>query len=226
MLAVIQARMSSSRLPGKVLMPLYGEPMLQRVISRVALAKGVDEIIVATSSNPEDASIYEYCVANNIDCFRGSLENVADRFARIINMTCGGGIIRICGDSPLIDPELITESIDHFNDGNYDLVTNIFPRTFPKGQSVEIINPNVFIKAFKEKYFSKTDLEHVTSHFYLNERNYKIYNLANKINNKDFSKIQLSVDTLEDFQMTEKILSAFNGLTPDWLSIVKTIDSI
>lgn len=225
MLAVIQARMSSSRLPGKVLMPLYGEPMIQRVISRVALAKGVDRIIVATSSNPEDASIYDYCIANNIDCFRGSLENVADRFARIIDETCDNGIIRICGDSPLIDPELITASIVHFNDGDYDLVTNIFPRTFPKGQSVEIINSDVFKKAFKEKYFSKADLEHVTSHFYLNDRNYKIYNLVNKINNKDFSKIQLSVDTLEDFKMTEKIISAFNGLTPDWLSIAQLFDS-
>jgi spore coat polysaccharide biosynthesis protein SpsF (cytidylyltransferase family) len=154
------------------------------------------------------------------------LENVADRFARIIEKTCDSGIIRICGDSPLIDPELITASIDHFNDGNYDLVTNIFPRTFPKGQSVEIINPDVFTKAFKEKYFSKTDLEHVTSHFYLNERSYSIYNLANKINNKDFSKIQLSVDTLEDFEMAENIISTFNGLTPDWLSIVKSFDSI
>jgi len=226
MLAVIQARMSSNRLPGKVLMPIFGEPMLQRVISRVALAKGVGRIIVATSSNQEDAAIYDYCVANGIECFRGPLENVADRFARIMLKTGDSAVIRICGDSPLIDPSLISQAISYFNRGDYDLVTNIFPRTFPKGQSVEIIKSNTFLKAINKNIFSNTDLEHVTTHFYLNQNKYNIHNFFNKIYDQDFSLIQQSVDTHDDFKEVERIISAFKGLTPDWLSIVKFSNSI
>jgi spore coat polysaccharide biosynthesis protein SpsF (cytidylyltransferase family) len=226
MLAVIQARMSSSRLPGKVMMPLGGVPILERVITRVAMAKGVKRVIVATSSSEEDRVIYDYCLRNGIECYQGPLDNVAERFASILIESGQNAVIRICGDSPFIDPVLIASAINHYRLGSYDLVTNVFPRTFPKGQSVEIINADTFLRIFKEKSFSKEDLEHVTRHFYLNRNDYSIYNFTNPNTAKNFSDIQLSVDKLEDFQSAEKIIHSLCGEMPGWLDIVECLKEL
>ena len=220
MLAIIQARMSSNRLPGKVMMPLGGKLILDRVISRVTLSRDVNRIIVATSNTDEDGVIHEHCLVNRIECFRGSLKNVAQRFASLMMETGVNAVIRISGDSPFIDPNLISIGISHFKNGNYDLVTNVFPRTFPKGQSVEIIRVNTFLNAFDKKFFSSHEQEHVTSHFYFNEKDYSIYNFINENINKDYSGMQLSIDDLKDFQDAEKIIFKLGGVIPDWLSIV------
>ena len=119
--------------------------------------------------------------------------------------------MRICGDSPLIDYNLIDNAISKFNVKKYDILTNIFPRSYPKGQSIEIINSKTFQKIFLSLK-NKNHKEHVTTYFYENFKKFKIYKLKNNINQ---SNINLSIDTIEDFNRIKKLLfySNFNAIS-------------
>lgn len=216
MLAIIQARMSSSRLPGKMMMKLGGRPMLAWVCDRVHQATAVNRVLVATSNTSSDDPIQEYCTANNIATFRGSLEDVAGRFLAAVEDVGASAFIRISGDSPLIDPEIIDIGIDQFNCGEYDLATNVQQRTFPKGQSVEVISTNAFKRICSNKC-SAADREHVTKLFYAKDSEFRIKNFSSNFNAGD---IQLSVDTMQDFQLIEKIISLSKGMPGGWRELL------
>ena len=205
MLCILQARMSSKRLPGKTLKKVGDKTLLEMVIDRVLKSKYVSKIIVATSNHISDLPIRTFCKKKKIKYFAGSLNNVSERFYKIIQSTKSKSFIRISGDSPLIDPSLIDIAAKKFNSSEYDIVTNIFPRTFPKGQSVEIIKSSIFKKYYfkmKQKYY----LEHVTQFFYKNFKNFKIKNFSNK---KDFSHIKMSIDTKTEFKWLERVYNHF-----------------
>ena len=212
MLAIIQARMSSSRLPGKMMMHLAGRPMLAWVCDRVRQASAVSKVLVATSTTSPDDSIEEYCNLNNLAIYRGSLDDVAGRYLAAVEAEDVPAFIRISGDSPLIDPNIIDTGINLFNGGAYDLVTNVQKRTFPKGQSVEVIATSAF-KRLCKKTFSAVDREHVTKSFYADDSEFKIKNFRANCNASD---IQLSVDTMQDFRMIESIISLSNGSAGGW----------
>lgn len=216
MLAIIQARMSSSRLPGKMMMKLADRPILSWVYDRVCQAANVDKVLVATSITSSDDPIEAYCSSRSMPIFRGSLEDVAGRFLAAVENEHAPAFIRINGDSPLIDPQIIDIGINQFKSEEYDLVTNVQQRTFPKGQSVEIISTNAF-KRLCDKQSLQADREHVTKLFYANNFEFKVKNFSS---NPNMSDIQLSVDTMEDFQRVEKIINLSGGLPGGWRELV------
>jgi spore coat polysaccharide biosynthesis protein SpsF (cytidylyltransferase family) len=201
-LCIVQARYSSKRLPGKVLKKILGITILKRVVNQVKKSKKITKIIIATSKKKEDKKIIDYCNKNKILCMCGPLNNVFKRFYSIIIHENCKSFVRISADSPLIDPHLVDKAIILFNKHKYDLVTNVFPRSFPKGFSVEVINSKIILD-FILKIKKKRHQEHLTSFFYENYKNFKIKNFYSRINN---SNINLSVDSFADFIIVKNIL--------------------
>ncbi len=136
---IVQARMGSQRLPGKVLYSVAGKPMLQYLLERLEHCRGVDKVVVATSSDQSDDPVFKFCRQYGATCYRGSLLNVAARFKELLDIYQFDTFVRISGDSPFLDPKLIELGLEIFCRDNFDLVTNVMPRSYPKGQSVEIV---------------------------------------------------------------------------------------
>ncbi len=222
MLVIIQARMSSMRLPGKVLMRISGRPMLERVCDRVMQSSAVKKIVIATSSHSSDDPIEQFCYLQNLSCFRGSLDDVAGRFLSVIQSEGAEEFIRISADSPLIDPKLIDKAVENYGYEKYDLVTNVLHRTFPKGQSVELIRSSSYKKMCSE-LIDPDDREHVTKAFYRNPGFYKIKNFSAEVL---AGEIQLSVDTREDFEKISSIINLSNGGCDGWLDYVRLLKGI
>lgn len=202
MFCVITARMNSKRLPGKSMMKIEGKPLIGHVFDNIKKVKEIKSICIATSTMSEDDIIESYCIKNNIKVFRGKLNNVFDRFQKIALIYHEKEIMRISGDSPLIHPNLIKKIITYSKNKKFDICTNLFPRTFPKGQSIEIINTNSLM-AINQKILSNKDKENVTSFFYNNPNKYKILNYSNNVN---LNNINFSVDTKSDFKKIQKLM--------------------
>lgn len=202
---LIQARTSSARFPGKVLYQVNGRPTISYLIERLQQCKTVDKIILATSDHPSDDRLYDYCSSLGVVCYRGPLQNVAERFSHAIRTFCLDSFVRISGDSPLLDPQLVDCAVTLFNkERNCDFVTNIAKRTFPRGQSVEVFHSEVFLRGFRQMT-EEEDFEHVTRFFYKRPHNYKFLNFEN--NDGDYSAINLSVDTAADMKMFERLVA-------------------
>jgi spore coat polysaccharide biosynthesis protein SpsF len=208
--AVVQARMNSSRLPGKSLFTVAGKPMLEYLLGSLQQCSGLDSIILATSCDENDIAIADYCLKNNIICYRGSQENVASRFNEVISAHGIDSFVRLNGDSPMLDYRLIDKAVMLFLEGDYDLVTNVYPRTFPKGQSVEVVRSRVFQMVFPSM-FEPSDLEHVTRYFYSRDGQFRIHNFES---GNDYGKINLAIDTREDMNIFVGILSRMTR--PHW----------
>tara|TARA_B100001121_G_C18632011_1_gene594829 strand:- start:173 stop:799 length:627 start_codon:yes stop_codon:yes gene_type:complete len=204
LLAIIQARTSSKRFKNKVLYPIYGIPLIQHVVNKVKKSKKISNIVVATSSNKDDKKLIDYLKKNKINYFKGELNNVALRLYKTARLYKKNFFVRISGDSPLIDYRILNKAIKIFENSKnkYDLVTNVFPRTFPQGQSVEIIKTLIIEKNIKK--FNKLDKEHVTKFFYDNSEKFYIKNFIYLGNKK---KIKQSIDTKKDLK---NILSKIN----------------
>ena len=149
MLCLVQARVTSKRFPRKMIKKINGNSILEILIDRLKLSRKISEIIILTSKNNSDNSIVKICKLKKIKFYRGPLNNVAKRFYDILKKKDVRSFLRICGDSPLIDYKLIDKAISKFNWKKHDLLTNIFPRSYPKGQSIEIINSKIY-----KNYFS------------------------------------------------------------------------
>jgi len=207
--AIVQARMSSDRLPGKVLKNVAGKPLLQYILERLRKCSTFHQIIVATSDNRTDDPIAEYCRKNNTVCFRGPLQNVAKRFYMVLEENNLDAFVRVCGDSPMLDQKLIDQGVKLFKKG-YDLVTNILPRTFPSGQCVEVVNTKTFKNSFGS-FITPDELEHVTQYFYSNPDQFKFYNFSS---GGDYKNVLLVVDTEEDLDHFKKII--YRMEKPHW----------
>jgi len=202
-LAVIQARMSSSRLPGKVLMPLAGRPVLQFLLERLARSVSVTRVMVATSIDRSDDAIVEFCARRGVLCRRGPLDNVARRFRDAIAAEPCDALVRVNADSPLLDPRLIDQGVGHFCAGDYDLVTNTWPRSYPPGQSVEVLAPEAFCRAY-DLMTEAADFEHVTRVYYRRADDFRIHNFSRQ---PPCTETHLAVDTAEDFERIEHIVA-------------------
>jgi spore coat polysaccharide biosynthesis protein SpsF len=215
MLCIVQARMSSKRFRGKMLENLSGVSILESVVRRLKLSNCITKIIIATSVDYSDDRLAECCTSLNLNLFRGSLENVASRFRDIIVSENAPSFLRISGDSPLIDPVLIDKAIELYNSENFDLLTNVSPRTFPKGQSIEILKSATFLSAYNLMKTSD-EFEHVTTLFYSKNDKYKIFNLIAPGN---FSDVNLCVDNPEDIKFLEMVLDYNNGKPAPWIEL-------
>ncbi len=207
---IVQARMGSKRLPGKVLYPVAGKPMLQYLLERLEHCGGVDKVVVATSSDQSDDPIFEFCQQYGAACYRGSLLNVAARFKELLDIYQFDTFVRISGDSPFLDAKLIELGLEIFCRDNFDLVTNVMPRSYPKGQSVEIVRGIAF-KAAYPLMQTEEELEHVTKYFYSHRADFYIFNFAAP---QAYGDIQLSVDNRQDMELFAAIVGMMNR--PHW----------
>ena len=200
--AFIQARMNSRRFPGKVLYKLNGKPILQYLVESLERCALINQVIVITSTDESDNAIISFCEGHGVDSYRGPLENVAKRMLDTANHFNLKSFVRINGDSPLINCQIIKRAIRVFENGEYDLVTNTFPRSFPVGQSVEVIRTSTFDIAYG-RMSSPDDFEYVTKYYYDHPQEFQINNFSN---GKNLSGYRLVVDTQEDLDRMKTII--------------------
>jgi spore coat polysaccharide biosynthesis protein SpsF len=207
---VIQARVSSRRLPGKILLQLCGRPTLDYLVDALMRAQRLDGIVLATSTDPSDDQTALFARQRGIPCHRGSLENVALRMLGAGEEHQARAIVRINGDSPLMDPVIIDPAVPLFDEGPVDIVTNVHPRTFPKGQSVEVIALSA-LRAAVAAMGSSEEREHVTPYIYAHP---ELFSIVSFRADPPRPEIQLSIDDGEDFDRCAAILRALAG--PPW----------
>jgi len=199
--AIIQARMNSSRLPGKVLMDIVGKTSLERMIERIKKSKLINEIIIATTQNKEDFEIIKQCKFLGLKYFTGDEDDVLDRFFKTSQKFNVKNIVRLTADCPMHDPQVIDSIIQIYKKNNYDYVSNVIKRTFPDGLDVEVFN----FKSLNEAQINaenKIHREHVTTYIRgklngLESGNFKTFNVENDI---DFSSFRWTLDSEDDLE--------------------------
>jgi spore coat polysaccharide biosynthesis protein SpsF len=227
-LAILQARMSSTRLPGKVLKLILGRPMLSLQVERVLHSRRVDQLIVATSTEKIDDGIVHMCSEMKVACYRGSLNDVLDRFYQAALQYKPKHVVRLTGDCPLIDPEIIDEVIGFHLDGSFDYATNsIEPFTFPDGLDVEIFKSSVLQFAWNEASLP-LHREHVTPFIRSNPERFKIGRYENQTN---LSHLRWTVDEHKDFEFVSRVYEALYSrknvfTTQDILGLLKRDPSL
>jgi len=200
-LVILQARMSSTRLPGKVLKPILGEPMLVRQIERVLSAQSAVKLLIATSADNSDDPIVTLAKATGVDYFRGSLEDVLARFYYAAKNYEPQNVVRVTGDCPLLDPEVLDNVINYHLSGDFDYTSNVLPPSFPDGLDVEVMKFSALETAYKEAVLP-SHREHVT--MFIN-RNPKRFKLGNFKNTEDLSQLRWTVDEKEDLEFVRYI---------------------
>jgi spore coat polysaccharide biosynthesis protein SpsF len=203
-LCIIQARMNSTRLPGKVIKQIISTPMILLQIERLKRSSGISELIVATSVEESDDVLVEILENAGVPVYRGSLENVHQRFLCLLEDlgSTEKDIIRITADCPLIDPEIIDRCIVKFKSGDYDYLSNSLFRTFPRGLDVEIFKKDSLMKASQIFLLSNYQKEHVTPVFYQNPDYFKLGSFENIL---DYSNLRWTVDTQKDFDFVGQV---------------------
>jgi spore coat polysaccharide biosynthesis protein SpsF len=214
-LAILQARTSSTRLPGKVLKPILGHPMLSLQIERIQRSKKIDKLIVATSNDRSDSDIEDLCINIQISCFRGSLHDVLDRFYQTAIQYKPEHVVRLTGDCPLIDPEIIDKVINFYFEGDFDYATNsMAPHTFPDGLDVEVFSFTALKKAWHETLLP-SHREHVTPFILQHPEMFRIGHYKNKLN---LSHLRWTVDEPEDFELVSQIYNELYPKNPTFIT--------
>lgn len=200
--AIIQARMGSTRLPGKILKEVLGKPLLEYQIERVRKSKLIDKIVIATTTDVKEQPLIEVCHKLGLDVYKGSEEDVLSRYYDAATEYKADLIVRITSDCPIIDPIIIDNVVEKYLSGKFDYVSNTLERTFPRGMDVEIFSYKVLKEAYinSKKAFER---EHVTSYIYLNPN---LFTLGNVKYSSNESEHRWTVDTIEDFVLIEKII--------------------
>ena len=200
---IIQARMGSSRLPGKIMKKINGDtPMLKFQLDQLEFSKNIDQIIIATTTLEPDNLIVDFCKKNNLECFRGESKDVLDRYYKCAKKFNFPIIVRITSDNPLIDPTIVDHVISRFIDSDYDYMSTEVKKS-PLGFAVEVFTFQSIKKAWEEAKLP-SEHEHVTPYFYKNPDKFKIESVSQE---KDLSHIRCTVDTEYDFKLIEKIIS-------------------
>ncbi|HLA29185.1 MAG TPA: glycosyltransferase family protein [Syntrophales bacterium] len=205
--AIIQARMSSSRLPGKVMAEISGKPMLYHLVKRAERAKLIDLVTVATSDIRSDDIIEDFCKNNDIRCFRGNLDDVLDRYYQAAKYFGAQIIIRLTADCPLLDPDIIDNVVRKFSEGNFDYVTNVMEYTYPDGLDTEVFTFEALERAC-QKARLKSEREHVTPYL----RNHpELFRLANVSHRKNISHLRWTVDEPRDLDFVRSVYDQLEG---------------
>jgi len=200
-LCVLQARMSSSRLPGKVLKPILGRPMLSLQVERIKKSKRIDKLIVATSIDKSDDAIEEFCGDEGLSCFRGSLDDVLDRYYQASIIESPDHVVRLTGDCPVLDPEILDEMIEYYLDSQFDYVCNTQKPTFPDGLDAWIFSFDVLERSWKNAKLP-SEREHVTAYIKNHPSDFKIGSFESDV---DYSSHRWTVDEIEDYELVSKI---------------------
>src|SRR3989338_4457950 len=207
---ISQARSSSTRLPEKMLLLLGRRTILENVVARVQKAKLVGEIIVATSDSEADDRIAQLCEERGIRYFRGSLDDVLDRYYQAAKHFQAENVCRVTADCPLIDPEVIDLVAKKYLAGGYDYVSNNHPvATYPDGLDVEIFSFRALEKTWREAVLP-SEREHITAHIWNHPDKFKIYNVKNDI---DLSDYRLTIDKTADYELLKVIFKEVSDRT-------------
>ena len=213
--ATIQARMSSTRLPDKVLKPILGKPMLELQIERIKQSILIDEVIIATTNSPKDDPIESLAKKLKIPYFRGSENDVLDRIVNTLKKYDVKLHVEFMGDNPVPDPFIIDSIIGLYlkNADRYDYITNCFKTTYPPGLEVSVYPSNILYDAEKQVKDSSPLREHVGIHIYQHPERYRIYNIEAP-SYFNYPDLHLEVDTQEDFEVIKAIYEALYPKNP------------
>lgn len=204
---IIQARMGSTRLPGKVLLDLGGRPVIEHVVRRCQSTMLVDRVVVATTDLPEDDRIIEWCRANSVDSVRGSSEDVLQRYIVAANAFACDNIVRVTADCPLVDPGILDAMLCLHASARSDYTSNVIPPTFPVGFDAEVVRSEVLNKVDGIAAL-KSHREHVT--MYIRE-NLDQFVTANLSFGMDHDKVRLTLDRPEDYEVLKRVFANFAG---------------
>ena len=223
-LAITQARIGSTRLPEKILKTIKGETLLEIHLKRVLQSRLISKLKVATTIEPHVEKIVAVANKLGVEVYKGSVNNVLDRFYHTALPEKPDWVVRLTSDCPLIDPVEIDKVIQHALDNDLDYVSNALEPTFPDGLDTEVFKFSALEKAFREAKMT-SDLEHVTPFIWKNSsfKGGTIFSSDCLMNEKDFSGIRLTVDTLEDFLVIEKLVELL-GTDKPWLEYVRALE--
>ena len=206
-IVILQARTSSTRLPGKVMMEINDEPMIYWQAKRILSAKRIDKLIIATSSDSTDNELANYLLRKGFLVYRGSLDNVLSRFLEVSAMHQHDAIVRLTGDCPLVMPELLDAMISKFYEEEIDYLSNIIPPTYPDGLDIEIVRCGVLERLIRFN-LSSEEIEHVTMGIYNRPESFKLSNFKNLSDN---SNQRWTVDYQSDFDFVSRIFHEFRN---------------
>lgn len=203
-LAIIQARMGSTRLPGKVLMPLAGKPMIEILLSRLSLSHKITQIVVATTSDLRDLPLFEHVSQLGYGCVQGSENDVLERYAQTARSFAADIVIRITGDCPLVDPALVDDAVARYVDADVDYLCNNYPPSYPDGLDIEVFSAEALYRAEAEA-IDAYDREHVTPYL----RRPGLFRTATISAEEDLSALRWTVDEKSDFEVVSRVFRHF-----------------
>jgi spore coat polysaccharide biosynthesis protein SpsF len=207
----IQARMTSTRLPGKVLMPVLGKPLLELMIERLRRARHVDEIVIATTEDASSDPIEELADRLGVGCFRGSEDDVLARVLGAAHAFDADLIVETTGDCPLIDPAVVDRVIDGFRAGGVDYCSNILTRSYPRGLDVQVF-PTSVLEEVDRRTDDPADREHVSLYIYEKPGRFRLRNVES--GHPESAELRLTVDTPEDYELIRAIFEALYESDP------------
>ena|SRR3989338_6387864 len=237
--AIIEARMGSTRLPGKTLLPIVGKPAIQLLIERLKIAKKIDAIILATTTNAEDDAIEKFCKENQVICYRGSSDDVLGRVYSAAKKYNTDVVVEVTGDCPLLDPWLIDDCIDIFLRSDYDYLSNFLVQTYPPGIDVQIFSFRV-LEEINKLAKSEKFREHVTLYILKHPEKYKMHNVTAPPE-LCYPNWHIELDEQRDYELIKKIyeslyfknpkfttMDIINLLkaNPEWLDINKDVKRV
>ena len=203
---IILCRFNSSRLPGKILKSINGKTILEYIVERLYSLKKIYPVVICTSDQASDDPIAQFCQEKGWEVYRGSLENVAERFKSCAQAYGFSNAVRINGDNIFVDSQLVQKIIHEHELGGYQFSSNVKGRTFPKGMSVEVINVAYYEQQYP--FFTESDHEHVMTYFYRQEKETHKFHY----NNLNYGKtLNFAIDTQEDFERAKKVIDKMNG---------------
>lgn len=211
---IVQARMFSQRLPKKVMKEVLGRPLLDYQLERLKRVKNVTKIVLAISEQPEDDSLVDFARLQKVLCFRGSSEDVLQRFYFAAETYDADVVVRVCADCPVIDPEIIDGTISQYLNAfpKYDYVSNTRLRTYPRGMDVEVFSFDALSEA-NRKAKRSMEREHVTPFFYRENTPFKLGSFKQK---EDLSQYRLTVDEPADFELIQRLIEELYPKDPNF----------
>jgi spore coat polysaccharide biosynthesis protein SpsF len=209
---IVQARMTSTRLPGKVMLPLAGHPMLERLTERLNRVSRADAVVIATTTNATDDVIADFCSAQDLACHRGPEHDVLSRYAAAARVHQASVIVRVTSDCPLLDPELVDDLLQRFasHGGRVDYASNMIEPTWPYGMAVEVFSAQALYEADAEAT-QPAEREHVTPFIYWRPERYRLLSVRHDV---DLSAQRWTVDTPEDYELVRRIFETLYPVRP------------
>jgi len=219
--AIVQARMGSTRLPGKVLVDLAGETVLARVVNRLRRARLIHEVLIATTDRPADDAIVAECRKCSVAVSRGDQDDVLDRYFRAAQLKKADVVVRVTSDCPLIDPEITDKTIAAFLEARPDYASNVMVRTYPRGLDTEVMSFDALARAWQQAQ-KPYEREHVTPYIYERPDEFKLLSVSGDCAH---SSHRWTVDTPQDMEFVQAVYARMQPQAPfTWRDVLELLD--